>query len=371
MKCRFCNYSKKFKLLVELANFPKAAQFFLKKKNFDKDKNITLKVLQCPSCELVQLENKPVSYYKNVITASSLNEESKKEIVKEFNIIIKKFKLEKSRTLEIGSAKGDFLSAISKCNINAIGLENSQKNIDASRNKNKIIKGYLLDKLAITKKFDFIICNNFLEHQPKIKDFLEEINSMLTINGHIYFSVPSLKRIIEKSCLYEFVTDHLVYFTVKTLKRVFENSGFDVLDCYYKNNENDIVLIGKKRKLLSLDNENKKMLVILDSINKKVNELKKNGNNISIWGAGHRALAAMSLANLKEINYVVDSAPFKQGLYTPILHKKIISPEDFLKKKCDVIIIMLPGNYANQVKKFLKDKKFNGKIIAFNDEVIK
>lgn len=79
----------------------------------------------------------------------------------------------------------------------------------------------------------------------------------------------------------------------------------------------------------------------------------------------------MSLANLKEINYVVDSAPFKQGLYTPILHKKIISPEDFLKKKCDVIIIMLPGNYANQVKKFLKDKKFNGKIIAFNDEVIK
>ena len=52
--------------------------------------------------------------------------------------------------------------------------------------------------INITKKFDFIICNNFLEHQPKIKDFLEEINSMLTINGHIYFSVPSLKRIIEK-----------------------------------------------------------------------------------------------------------------------------------------------------------------------------
>jgi 2-polyprenyl-3-methyl-5-hydroxy-6-metoxy-1,4-benzoquinol methylase len=371
MKCRFCNYSSDFNLLVELVNFPKAAQFFLKKEDFNKDKNVTLRVLQCPSCELVQLENKPVSYYKNVITASSLNEESKKEIVREFNIIIKKFKLEKSRTLEIGSAKGDFLNAISECDISAIGLENSQKNIDASKNKDKIIKGYLLDKLKIKKKFDFIICNNFLEHQPKIKDFLEKVNSMLSNSGHIYFSVPNLKRIIEKSCLYEFVTDHLVYFTVKTLKRVFENSGFEVLDCYYKNNENDIVLIGKKRELLSLRNENKRMLIILDSIKKKVNELKRHKNNISIWGAGHRALAAMSLANLNNVDFVVDSAPFKQGLYTPILHKKIISPEDFLKKKCDVIIIMLPGNYANQVTKFLKTKQFSGKIIAFNDEVIK
>ncbi|MDC3091331.1 class I SAM-dependent methyltransferase [Rickettsiales bacterium] len=370
MKCRFCGYSKNFNSLIKLENFPKAAQFFLRKKDFGKDKNVTLRVVQCPSCELVQLENKPVSYYKNVITASSLNEESKKEIVREFNTIIKKFKLEKSKTLEIGSAKGDFLNAISKCNIKAIGLENSQKNINSSKNKVKIVKGYLLDKPKLNNKFDFIICNNFLEHQPKIKDFLEKINSMLFDNGHIYFSVPSLKRIIEKSCLYEFVTDHLVYFTKNTLTRVFENSGFEVLDCYYKNNENDIVLIGKKRNLLSLDNENKEMSIILSSIKKKVKKFKKYNKSISVWGAGHRALAAMSLAKLKEIDFVVDSAPFKQGLYTPILHKEIISPEDFLKKKCDILIIMLPGNYTHQVKKYLKNMRFSGKIIAFEDEVI-
>ena len=43
MKCRFCNYSKKFKLLVELANFPKAAQFFLKKKILIKIRTLHLK----------------------------------------------------------------------------------------------------------------------------------------------------------------------------------------------------------------------------------------------------------------------------------------------------------------------------------------
>ena len=55
MKCRFCGYSKNFNSLIKLENFPKAAQFFLRKKDFGKDKNVTLQVVQCPSCELVQL----------------------------------------------------------------------------------------------------------------------------------------------------------------------------------------------------------------------------------------------------------------------------------------------------------------------------
>ena len=170
--------------------------------------------------------------------------------------------------------------------------------------------------------------------------------------------------------MYEFVTDHLVYFTEKTLKRAFENNGFDILETYYKNNKNDIVLIGKKRNLISLSDEKTKMSSILNSLKRKIMILKSKKKKVSVWGAGHRALAAMSISQIKEIDYVVDSAPFKQGLYTPILHKKIISPENFLKKNCDVIIIMLPGNYTQQVKQFLKKNNFSGKIIAFNDEVI-
>ena len=371
MKCKLCNFSGKFNELITLKNFPRSAQYFLKKKDISKDSAITLKVLQCPMCSLVQLNNKPPNNYKDVITAASMTENSKKNLINEFSSIIKKYNLFNSNVVEIGSAKGDFLEVIESCGLKVTGIENSKKSIQISRQKGKnVLQGYLIDGLPTKKKFGLAICNNFLEHQPNIKKFLLEVNSILKPEGHVYFSVPSLKRIVEKSCLYEFVSDHLVYFTKETLRRSFENSGFEVKDIYYKNNENDIVLIGRKRKLLDLSVEKIKMSEILRSLKEYVTKIKKKNLNISIWGAGHRSLAAMSLSKIKEIDFIVDSAVFKQGFYSPILHKKIISPEEFLTSKCDVIILMLPGDYSKQVEKFLKNNQFNGKIIAFKDDVI-
>ena len=94
------------------------------------------------------------------------------------------------------------------------------------------------------------------------------------------------------------------------------------------------------------------------------------GKKVSVWGAGHRALALMVMADLREISFVVDSAEFKQNKYTPLLHKKIISPNDFLNTECDLLIVMLPGNYSQQVLKFLKDNNKNCNTKIFNDQVL-
>jgi hypothetical protein len=76
----------------------------------------------------------------------------------------------------------------------------------------------------------------------------------------------------------------------------------------------------------------------------------------------------MAISKLNRIKYVVDSAVFKQGKFTPILHKKIISPEEFIKTKCDLLIIMLPGNYAEQVIRFIEEKQITCKVMVFEDK---
>jgi hypothetical protein len=91
---------------------------------------------------------------------------------------------------------------------------------------------------------------------------------------------------------------------------------------------------------------------------------------ITVWGAGHRAIALMALADIHEIQYVVDSATFKQGKYTPILHKKIISPKEFLETDCDLLIVMLPGNYGQQVQEFLMHHGVTVETLIFEDEEI-
>ena len=51
-----------------------------------------------------------------------------------------------------------------------------------------------------------------------------------------------------------------------------------------------------------------------------------------------------------KIDYVVDSADFKQGKFTPVSLKKIISPTDFYSNcKGKTLIINLPGIYNKEV----------------------
>ena len=145
-----------------------------------------------------------------------------------------------------------------------------------------------------------------------------------------------------------------------------EINGFSLLESYKKNNGNDLVVIAKPETRINIDGAIEAVSDIVKSIQKEVNKYK----NVAIWSAGHRALALMAIAKLEKIKYVIDSASFKQGRFTPILHKKIISPEDFINIKCDLLIIMLPGNYADQVTRFVDENKITCKVIVFEDKVL-
>ena len=372
MACRLCGTSGSLVEMISFNGFPKAAQFLPSESELKNDVPVKLSAVECTYCGLVQLTNKPVFYYKDVITAASLTGVSRKKLSKEFEDIIMKFSLKDVQMLEIGSGDGQFLSVLRELGLKAQGLEHSHANVEKAESKGlNIAQGYLLDNPKMDKKFGFIICNNFMEHQPDIKKFLRKIHGALAPKGFVYISVPNLQRIVEKACFYEFVVDHLAYFSRKTLKLALEISGFDVKRLYFKNNKNDIVVVAKKRSPRALKNRKKKMEMIVESLQSLVASLTKAGKRVSIWGAGHRALALMAISNVKGVDFVIDSAAFKQGKYTPLLNKKIISPQYFTKRvTCDYLIVMLPGSLSEQVRKYLKQENFVGNILYFNDEKI-
>lgn len=81
----------------------------------------------------------------------------------------------------------------------------------------------------------------------------------------------------------------------------------------------------------------------------------------AIWGAGHQALAVMALAGLEEkIKYVIDSAPFKQGKYTPATHIPIVAPETLDSDPPDAVIVMAAA-YSDEVARIIRHK-FDKKI---------
>ena len=62
----------------------------------------------------------------------------------------------------------------------------------------------------------------------------------------------------------------------------------------------------------------------------------------------------LALSKLDNIQYVVDSAKFKQGRFTPVLHLNIVSPEHLKEEHVDLVIVMVPGLYPGEVLKTLK-----------------
>jgi len=367
-ECRLCA-STRTEPLIDLDGFPKAAQHFISSlEQIEEDQPITLMVCQCIDCGLIQLKNDPVSYYKDVITAASLSEGSKENLANEWRPFIEKYNILGRDAIEVGSGKGDFLEVLERLDVNAYGIEHSLENIkECKKKKLNVEKAYLTElPKAYHKKYSLVVCNNFLEHQPQTKNYLSCLRNLVSDDGVIYISVPNVDYLLEKNCLYEFVADHLVYFTEKTLRKALEINGFSILESYKKNNGNDLVVIGKPESRINIDGAIDTVSDIVKSIQKEVNNYK----NVAIWSAGHRALALMAMAKLEKIKYVIDSATFKQGKFTPILHKKIISPEDFINIKCDLLIIMLPGNYAEQVIRFVDEKKITCKVIVFEDKAI-
>ena len=367
-KCRLCA-STRIESLINLDGFPKAAQHFISSlEETEGDQPITLMVCQCIDCGLIQLKNEPVSYYKDVITAASLSKGSKENLVNEWRPFMKKYNILGKDAIEVGAGKGDFLEVLERLDVNAYGIEHSLENIEECKKKKlKVKKAYLTElPEAYNKKYSLVVCNNFLEHQPETKNYLSCLRNLVSDDGVIYISVPNVDYLLEKKCLYEFVADHLVYFTEKTLRKAMEINGFSILEAYKKNNGNDLVLIAKPETRINIDGAIETVSDIVKSIQKEVNKHK----NVAIWSAGHRALALMAIAKLEQIKYVIDSATFKQGKFTPILHKKIISPEDFISTNCDLLIIMLPGNYAGQVIRFVEESKISCKIIVFEDKVL-
>ena len=147
MRCRVCDSN--LELLLEYNNMPKAAQNFPTFEDLDSEKGADLFVSQCISCGLVQLENEPVSYYKEVIRAAAFSEEMRGFRTKQFKQFVKKYSLQDKKVVEIGCGKGEFLSLMKKAGADAHGIEYSDESVQyCFENDLKVEKLYIEKDLS-------------------------------------------------------------------------------------------------------------------------------------------------------------------------------------------------------------------------------
>jgi 2-polyprenyl-3-methyl-5-hydroxy-6-metoxy-1,4-benzoquinol methylase len=348
---------------------PGAAQFLPDTESLESDSGVDLDVYQCSGCGLVQLSNAPVPYYRDVIRAAAFSTEMKDFRMKQFESFVQRFSLNGKKVVEIGCGCGEFLSILQQLGVAAYGLEHSHESAarcqkDGLRVSRGFIesRNYGLDHAP----FDAFLLLNFLEHLPDPNSALTGIRNNLSDGAVGLVEVPNFDMILRNRLFCEFIGDHLFYFTEETLDTTLRLNGFEVIDCEEVWHEYILSAAVRKRKRLDLSrfHEHRQQLK-----SQMEGYIRRFGNKrVAIWGAGHQALAAISLMKLGDkVKYVVDSATFKQGKYTPATHVPIVSPDALESDPVDAIIVMA-ASYSDEVAKNLQRKSGgNMSISVFRD----
>lgn len=376
--CRICDGQLSSNILIAIKKAPASAQNFSKFKS--KKSQINLIAKECTYCGCVQLINKPVDYYKNVIRAVKFSPSMMKFRSQQLKKFVKKFNLKKKLAIEVGCGGGDYLKILSRYIDSVYGLEYSKKNcIIAKKNNLKIIRGFINNKNTkiYDKKFNAFFIFSYLEHIPNINQFLEGLYKNLDNKAVGIIEVPNFEMILKKNLYSEFIIDHIFYFTKVSLEFLLKKNNFKILSSNFlwkkyilsivvqKVQENNNLLKKIKKRNLKF-NYKSNILKVKKSFLNFINKYSKN-NKIAVWGAGHQSLTLLSLVGLeKKIKYIVDSASFKQNKYAPGTNLKVVSPKEFLNDNIDAVIVIAAG-YNDEICKIIKKYKKKICIAKFNN----
>ena len=352
--CRVCEQPFFNEPLLVLENMPKAAQHLPDASMIEKEGGVTLEVCQCSKCGLIQLNNKPVSYYKEVIRASAFSQDMKTFRLKQFKEFVEQYSLQGKKVVEMGCGRGEYLQLMKEAGASAYGVEFLDESVEFCKAQGlQVNKGYF--DVPPDAPFDAFFTMNFFEHVPNLNAALGGISNSLANNAVGIIEVPNFDMMLKNEMFSEFIGDHLFYFTKDTLISTLNKNGFGVIECKEIWHDYIISCTVKKREktdLSSFYNQQKKIEAQIQDFVADYDP-----NQVAIWGAGHQAFAVMSLSRLGgRIKYVIDDAPFKQGKFTPATHIPIVSA-DILSHDPPQAIVVMAGSYSEEVVRKIRSRE--------------
>ena len=385
-KCRICSNK-----IILLHRFEKIALVgnFLKRKNSQKKYKISLNY--CSNCWHVQIAEilSPEILFKDYAWQTGISK-SNISLINSLSRKLEKYEINKnSKVLEIASNDGSLIKFIHKKYKSFIIGVDPAKNLVNNIKKNLItISDFFSYKLSkkIKKKFldfNFIIARNVIAHVKSPNDIFKGVFNLLKKNGIFIVEVPHLYSIIKENQYDNIFHEHLGFHSLKSLVDLCDKNKLQLFDveiinsqggslrCYISKqsdkravskNLKKILYLEKKYKLFSVSRLKSFKLKIkkhIKKLNKLILKIKKDGSNISVYGASGKGQALMQYCKINNqiVDYVFDKSKIKQGCYTPGTNIPILSPDKIKSLKIDYLLLLtwnLKKEIFKQEKKFIK-----------------
>lgn len=399
MTCIACGHA--LSPLMTLDDMPASAQNIPAASELAEDHPLSLTLCQCPSCGLVQFDTEPVDYYRDVIRAGGGTRTMTRLRHEEYARLLTAMQeqhIRGRRIVEVGCGRGEFLrmwqnlaedpegaAALARdqerdplsgqpnaAPLHLVGIEHKASLVAeanaAADKKYRVYEGFATGDVRYPEgPFDAFVQFNFLEHQPDPCDMLRNIWHNLKPQALGLITVPSFEYILRYNGYYELLRDHIANYTEFTLQKLLQDCGFELLSMDLVNRDTIEAIVRKadpdelselhySGRLIDVSALRDSYDRLSASVNAHIDHLSESRRTMAIWGASHQGFTLAATTKLGgRVEYIIDSAPFKQGRFSPASHIPIVAPDYAVAHPVDEILIVAPG-YTDEIAGIIRER---------------
>lgn len=402
--CRFCGAPLEH-VFCDLGMSPLANSYLQPGQANAMEPFYPLRALVCSQCFLVQLEEfetaehifSDYAYFSSY--SSSWLEHSERYVEQ----MIERLGLdESSHVVEIASNDGYLLRYFHDRQIPVLGIEPAANVAKVALQKGipTLVEFFGVETATSVKEdsqADLLLGNNVLAHVPDINDFVGGMKVLLKDGGVITMEFPHLQKLIDLRQWDTIYHEHFSYLSFTTASQVFEAHGLRLFDVeelpthggslrIYGCHADDAAKPLTEAAQALLDREQAAgftdLQMYLDfgaqvhedkrRILEFLIELKDQGKRVVGYGAPAKGNTMLNYCGVRTdfLEYTCDLNPHKQGCVLPGTHIPIVSPDQLLADRPDVVLI-LPWNLRDEIVEQLAEVTTWGGRFAARDPELK
>ena len=321
-----------------------------------------------------------------------------KDVLNGFNEILNKSlillpSLKNKNILDIGCNDGSLLDLFKAKKANTIGVEPTGASKDAVQSGHKIYSEYFSSKTVKKiknnfKTIDLIIFTNVFAHIENLNQLLNNLKKLVSKKTHIIIENHYFGSVIKKNQFDTFYHEHPRTYSATSFSFIAKKLNMNIQDIQFtkRYGGNIRVILSKNKNILNLKK-------IKTSEKNFCRNLKKMQSKINLWinrkkkiikklnerfgplkskAFPGRASILIKLLNLnnKNISAIYEKpGSIKIGNFAPNTKIPIKSDHDLFKNiKNTKVILNLAWHIPREIKIYLKQNKFRGKIINIIDQ---
>lgn len=383
-----CRYSgeKLGRPFLDLGVMPLANSYVKPEDKDNEEFRCPLALVRAPESGLVQLSHvvPPDLMFRHYLYVSSTTQTFRDHFA-QYAVSVKNRlpEIQDPLAVDIGSNDGLLLDCYRRQGMRSVGIDPAV-NLAAEANKKGLttINDYfgeasVREVIRSHGKAHAISANNVFAHIDGIKDVCRNVLELLDDKGLFVIEFPYLVTMVEELLFDMIYHEHLSYIAVHPLQYLLRQYGLEIFDIERVSSHGGSLRVfvqieGKGGRAVAaivkamMDQEEAKgylenavyekfaadVLAIKDDFCAFIRGLREEGKKIAGYGAPAKASTILNFYNLscREIDYVVDDNPLKQGYYVPGVKIPIVSGKKLEEDLPDVVIIFA-WNFASEILK--------------------